>query len=369
MRSNDLLPMLLIASILCLQLAEPSVGQEAAFDTSDGIVSERPLQGRYVKIEGGYMVPYQQRIPGTNTSIWLEPIPAPDKAKDSDSGLFAKPTPFWMARYETRHADYLPYMRLYRIFKSFEQSRIRPITFANSVDAVTAPTEIYDPSFTFEYGVDMQHPVGTMSLFCARQYTKWLSKLTTLDFRLPTEHEWEHACRAGTTTKWHSGNDSSQLKRYAWFGQNQTVPGYQQVGLRKPNDWGLYDVHGNMAEWVLQPGVIEPGQQVLKGGCWEFQAKDCTVDARLEFDDDTFRSYDPNLPQSPWWLASDESRWVGFRIIRSLKPMSPDERKFAWEVHSNGEEEAVESSLDAGRGVQGIVDPQLPAAIKLIPNR
>ncbi len=72
-----------------------------------------------------------------------------------------------MARYETRHADYLPYMRLYSIFREFEVRKIRAVTVENRVDAVTAPTEIYDVDFAFEFGMDLEQPVGTMTLLGA----------------------------------------------------------------------------------------------------------------------------------------------------------------------------------------------------------
>ncbi|MEM8735630.1 MAG: formylglycine-generating enzyme family protein [Planctomycetota bacterium] len=343
--------------------------QEKSYLGAPGCVPERPTDSRYVEVDGGFMVPYQQPIPGTDHSIWMEPIQAPSEAKHPNSKLFAKPSPFWMARYEATHADYLPYMKLYRVFKEFDHAKIRPISGVDEVDAVTAPTEIYDPSYAFEYGVEMQHPVGTMTLYCARQYTKWLSKLTGSEFRLPTVREWEHACRAGGTTKWHFGNNPDLLAQYAWFNQVDEVPGYRKVGQLQPNDWGLYDMHGNMAEWVLQPGVTSANKQILKGGCWEFPAAQCTVDSVLPFDDDAFRAEDANVPLSPWWLASHESRWVGFRIIRPLNPMNDAERKFAWECHNEDEQLAVEMRLDEGRGALGKVDPELPAAVESLPKR
>lgn len=70
-------------------------------------------------------------------------------------------------------------------------------------------------------------------------------------YRLPSEAEWEYACRAGTTTLWSFGDDESQLGDYAWYNPNTWGEGYAHaVGTKLPNPWGLYDMHGNVEEWV-----------------------------------------------------------------------------------------------------------------------
>jgi len=114
-------------------------------------------------------------------------------------------------------------------------------------------------------------------------------------YRLPTEAEWEYACRGGTTTDYSFGPDSRQLAQYAWFTDNadkQTHP----VGQKKPNAWGLYDMYGNVAEWcndvyeisypkdgsAKNPRGPEDGpRRVLRGGAWNSRADGCRSACRV----------------------------------------------------------------------------------------
>jgi formylglycine-generating enzyme required for sulfatase activity len=119
--------------------------------------------------------------------------------------------------------------------------------------------------------------------------------------RLPTEAEWKYAARAGTTTRYSFGDDERQLDRYAWFGGDFQTGGHHPVGSKEPNPWGLYDVHGNVWEWVqdrfdpnyyarspsLDPKGPDTGsKRVVRGGSWHVTATSWRTAFRRDYDPD-----------------------------------------------------------------------------------
>ena len=357
-----------------------------------GLAKEKPSEGFSVQTEQGWMVAYEMAIPGTEVKFRMVPVPGgeyvmgspttePHRKDDEGPQRKVVVAPFWMAECEVTWAEFRQFMELYRVLKELQANRIRTVTDANRIDAVTAPTPLYMPDFTFEFGDDPKLPAVSMTQYSAKQYTKWLSGISGQQFRLPTEADWEYACRAGSTTSYSFGDDPAILAQYGWFETNTEKKGSQLVRQKKPNAWGLYDMHGNAAEWVIdgyanympQEATVnaakdwartdKPDPRVVRGGSWEFPAADCRSAARLGSDDEAWKYQDPNLPLSPWWYTDDPARGVGFRLLRPLQALPRMEIEDFWKIDAEDIQYDVDDRLNEGRGVLGLVDRDLPQAI------
>jgi len=93
------------------------------------------------------------------------------------------------------------------------------------------------------------NPVEKVSWWACQLFIRQLNALGKGTFRLPTEAEWEYACRAGTETRFSFGSSSEVTNEYMWWSGNNDLNGTKEVGLKSPNPWGLYDMHGNVSEW------------------------------------------------------------------------------------------------------------------------
>lgn len=300
------------------------------------------------------MKPYTNTIPGTRISYVMVPIPGgeysmgtPDSEanRNADEGPQhkVKIEPFWMGRCEVTWNEYELFMY------PDEERRMRGTNPTDAsgdklADAVTHPSKPY-VEMSFGMGKD-GYPAISMTHHAANKYCQWLSAKTGQFYRLPTEAEWEYACRAGTTTAYYFGDDASKLPEYAWFEQNSDFK-YQKVGKKKPNPWGLYDMSGNVLEWcldqydpeyykacaakgtVLEPWnkATKPYPHVARGGSWDDEAKALRSGARRG-SDRAWKMTDPQLPKSIWYLS--DAQWVGFRVVRPLKVPPPEELQKYW---------------------------------------
>jgi sulfatase modifying factor 1 len=390
-----------ISSLYCLccslfwvsTLTAPTEAQEATAKELPGISRTKPESGPFVPLldgKGGYMVPYTESLERTNIKFEMIPVPggsveigspASEAGHSEDEGPQFKVQlePFWMAKTELTWAEYQTFMRCYRVFKDLSSSGIRQVTESNGVDAVTVPTPLYDPSHTYEHGDDPQQPAVTMTQYAAKQYTKWLSGLTGVQYRLPTEAEWEYAARGGSKSAYCFGDKVEELDKYAVYSENAGM-GSAKVGSKAPNAFGLHDMHGNVWEWTIDQfsskgfgdlggksfaGLAgthwptEADSRCVRGGGWQDSAERVRSAVRMGSVDEEWKTEDPNVPLSPWWYTSDPARMVGMRLVRSATPLSKEMLTKFWEIDVETIREDVNARLNEGRGAQGISVPEL----------
>jgi formylglycine-generating enzyme required for sulfatase activity len=340
---------------------------------------------------------YNQKVNGTTVKFDLVPIPVgttangktypatvtmgspkTEKGRKADEGpqIQVKLEPFWMGKTEITWDAYNQFRNDYQVYLN---KKISPKGVAKDkwLDAVSIPTPLWEQDSTpilNGMGTEGGYPVADISQFAARQFTKWISKRTGRFYRLPTEAEWEYAARAGSKTTYFWGEDPSKLSEYGWFydnseyddpdkGHPDTGSGYRKVGTKKPNPWGLYDMYGNVSEWVVDqfvpdhyskfagktvdwreaiawPKTVFP--RVARGGNWDAEAVACRSSARLA-SNKQWRHRDPQIPKSIWWHT--DAFHVGFRIVRPLKvPPVAEQLKF-WEADAEEQTDVLTTSL------------------------
>jgi len=236
---------------------------------------------------------------------------------------------FWIGEHEVTYEEYV-------LFQD------EALDKGPKPDGITRPSPPYI-DFTLGMGKSGGFPANSMSQYAAVMYCQWLYKKTGIFYRLPTEAEWEYACRAGSSSAYPFGNDEKQLPEYAWFKGNSGNK-YHAVKQLKPNAWGIYDMLGNVAEWTLDQYHADYFEQVksktnnpwleptavhpftLKGGHFRDEAVALRSAARLA-SNLKWNERDPQIPKSKWWNA--DAPFIGFRIVRPLvQPSKEDAERF-----------------------------------------
>ena len=239
---------------------------------------------------------------------------------------------FWMQAHEVTWDAYLLFMFADQA-KELERADVL-------VDALSRPTAPY-VEMSFGRG-NSGYPAISMTQHAANKFAQWLSAKTGEYYRLPTEAEWEYACRAGTT----AGIRPGQLGDYAWFASNAAVPEFPQgsshkIGTKKPNGWGLYDMLGNVMEWTLDqyaPYTTAPAENpwvkstapyphAVRGGSWNDDGARVGCTVRVP-SDASWKKQDPQLPKSIWYMT--DAQWLGFRLVRPATLPSVEVMYRAW---------------------------------------
>lgn len=298
----------------------------------------------YTEVIPNLNVPFEMvAIPG---GAFLMGSPDSEKSRNPDEGPQRNVTvsPFWMGRIEVTWDEYLAFYSM----TVTEQKDSR----GDYVDAITGPTPPYgNPDQGWGRG---SKPAITMTHHAAMKYCEWLTSVTGRHYRLPTEAEWEYACRGGTVgpyffsdprnASWlaslfDSGKpDPGILSQYAWHASNsrsQSHSGY----TKKPNPFGLLNMLGNVREFcrdwyhpkgyerassrpIQDPtGPTEGKEHVIRGGSMRSGPAELRSAARDQTRHDDWLRTDPQIPQSLWWYS--DSIDVGFRVVREYKTPYP----------------------------------------------
>jgi len=287
-------------------------------------------------------VNYTERVEGRDgTVVTFEMIAVPggtflmgsldsETGRKKDEGPQHKVTvgPFWISKTEVTWDEYEAFGYPY-------QPKASP-WMEEYVDGVTCPTDPWGDPYR-GFGRDGRPVVG-VSWYGAMVYNRWLSRRTGKMYRLPTEAEWEYASRAGAKGPHCFGDDASKLGEYAWYTENAESSTHK-VATKKPNAWGIYDMHGNVAEWCLDwydskyCGSLPSGKwlkdpqgpdsgknHVFRGGSWKSPA-DRVRSARRDRSSNWWLGLDPQDPKSHWWFVPTD--FLGFRVVRPLHGEEP----------------------------------------------
>ena len=285
---------------------------------------------------------YTQELQGTDLKFDMLAIPggsftmgSPEneagRRPDEGPQHQVKISPFWMAKQEVTWDLFEPF-----VYKNQDINR-SSMPLSKEIDALTRPTRPY-VDMTWGMGKEGFPAIG-MTQYAAIQFCKWLYTRTGVFYRLPTEAEWEYACRAQTNGPY-STPAGSKLDEYAWYkanSDNKTHP----TGSKKPNPWGLHDMHGNVTEWTIdqyKPDTYskfknstaqDPVVAVetlypnsVRGGSFEDPATSLRSASRRGSEPE-WKQIDPQIPKSNWWLTG--ATFVGIRIVRPLVPPSKEE--------------------------------------------
>jgi formylglycine-generating enzyme required for sulfatase activity len=236
---------------------------------------------------------YVLTLPKSLVKIRMLPIPA---GTVTVGGKPVEVKPFWMARTETP----------WEAFDVFTASGPPSPSYGQEdfgADAVARPSRSFHlPDLGWGHN---GYPAINISSLSAQMFCRWLSKETGEKYRLPTEAEWEFACRGGVTGPWKV--DKAAVNKSAWWAGNSdrlTHP----VGKKLPNKFGLNDMFGNPGEWAIDM----EGKPVLCGGTFLDGINGMIPGMRRRYQP-KWQETDPQFPKSRWWLS--DGKIVGFRIV------------------------------------------------------
>ncbi|GAA5494366.1 hercynine oxygenase [Rubritalea halochordaticola] len=296
--------------------------------------SEMKTYEEAVPLANGYTLK-MVAIPGGDFTMGS---PEGEKGRKEDEGPQRNLSiePMWVCEIEIPWAVYRSYYTNGEARKDDGTLKeIEPDTPLTSLISQPTP-QVEDMFVSGSFSNEDEYPAMNMTNHAANKFCQWLSAQTGHYYRLPTEAEWEYACRAGSTTAYPWGDELAQVADYAWYEDNSDFT-YQKVKLKKPNAFGLYDMLGNVAEWTLdqyKPDAyrmpvttglnwVEPVTRyprVFRGGSWKSKLTEIRSSSRQFSSTKELKWMDPQNPKSVWYFTHGQH--VGFRVVRPMK--TPD---------------------------------------------
>lgn len=207
----------------------------------------------------------------------------PVEEREEPEYTVALSRPFWIGKTEISAGQFLYYLKQLKLNSRAERYEIdREINFTSNYCPL-------NKHYRLKRGFSKKHPMTEISWRGANKFCKWLNSTEQAaerlpegyEYRLPTEAEWEYCCRAGSDKAFAFGDDTGQINNYAWYRSNSNRAS-QQHGGKKPNIWGVYDMHGNVWEWCndwygenflvadtedpIGPAASNDNCKVLRGG-------------------------------------------------------------------------------------------------------
>ncbi|MEX1012023.1 MAG: SUMF1/EgtB/PvdO family nonheme iron enzyme [Balneolaceae bacterium] len=297
--------------------------------------------------------PYELEIPGSEVTLEMVPVQGgqykmghPDYAEgelqNQGPQRDVEVSSFWMGKYEITWQQYDLFVR--EVVSRLEE-QISPIggQIPVTADAIALPTPPY-VDMSFGMGRD-GYPAISMTHYAALMFTRWLSAKTGEFYRLPTEAEWEYACRAGSTQAAWYEEEGLSASDAEWHAGNSDG-GYNRVGAKAANPFDLHDMAGNVAEWTMdqyyedyyekleeepavnpwfRPEVLYP--RSVRGGSWMDGEQMATCTERRG-SEERWKMLDPQIPKSIWWHTT--APFLGFRVVRPKETPSAEEMEQFW---------------------------------------
>ncbi len=294
---------------------------------------------------------FTQTIPGTPVTFQMTFVPGgsfflgspeTELGRDDDEGPQRQVSvdAFWMGVHEVTY-DAFSIFQHRNLDNGLGGSRELPF----GIDMITRPSTPYEDPAQGMGG--MGRPMVGMTRVAAMEFARWLSEKTGRLYRLPTEAEWEHACRAGSNHTFSFGDDSVALAEHAWYADNSDGT-FHEVGLKVPNAWGIHDLHGNVAEWTMDryamhfyAGIPDNGHTenprteestrglgVVRGGAYNDDAAGLRCAERFA-ETTRWKRRDPQMPKSRWW--NTDSPHVGLRLMSPVRQYTPREIQAYWD--------------------------------------